>query len=104
MTAATPIGDYTRGQISGWATVNNAKQSTMGTLTAKCADGDFTQTSNISIGLRSINLGSSDSNTNLYVLIETVKINAMAGATTLEKFNNYLTTYPITNLSIQPTP
>lgn len=61
--------------------------------TATSNDGDYKIVSNITLSdFRFLGIYSSDK---LYISAEKTKVDAMAGATTLDKFKTYLNTYPI---------
>lgn len=75
--------------LTGWPAINNALTGTANSGVATSADGNYPiGTSNGNI--RGINLG-----TNLTLFVEKTKVDLQTGATPLDKFKAYLTSYPI---------
>lgn len=88
--------DTYRVQLDGWIIANNAKQTTTNSGIGYSTDGNYPVTSSASApDERGICIGAVE-NGILYVRIEKTKVDAQAGANTLDKIKAYLNAYPIT--------
>jgi hypothetical protein len=83
--------DYYLRRVDGWQAAHNAVSINYAGI-GYCADGNFNVRTDVQWTMgRNIIIKSA-----LYVKIEKAKIDAQTGATLVEKWNNYLTAYPIT--------
>lgn len=83
-----------RARIVNWAIGKNAILGVVGSINARSADGSYESTGESYQDKRNIRIRSADNS--LWVTIEKTKIDAMVGATTLEKWKAYLNQFPIT--------
>ncbi len=91
--AATAVGDFYRALLTinnGGGAAITAEQRRL--LIGKCADGDFPLNPGNATEARGVFYGSA---TDMRITVEKAKIDAMAGATTVAKFQAYLAAYPV---------